>query len=247
MAKCCRLANKIWMMEKQRIDKFISNQLGLSRNDTRTGIKRGKAVVNGFVQKDISYQVIPETDKISYDGNEIKYKKFIYIMLNKPAGVISASSDSKHKTVLDLVPKELYRRGHSAVGRLDKDTTGLIIITDDGEFAHKCISPKSKIEKSYIADLDGDINADIIKKFKDGIVLANGYKCKPAILECLKEHTVRVIITEGKYHQIKRMFGVVGLGVNHLHRERIGSLILPENLNFGECKELDKMAIKKIF
>lgn len=234
-------------MEKQRIDKFISNQLGISRSKARTGIKMGKASVNSFTQKDFSYQINPEIDRITYDGNEVLYEKFVYIMLNKPSGVISASTDGKHKTVLDLVSGDLRGRNLSVVGRLDKDTTGLIIITDDGDFAHKCISPKSEIEKSYIAELDGDIKANLIEEFKEGIVLADGYKCKPAILEDLKERKVRIIITEGKYHQIKRMFGVVGLGVNRLHRERIGGLRLPDNLSVGESVKLNKTAIKSIF
>ena len=125
------------------------------------------------------------------------------------------------------------------VGRLDKDTTGLLILTNDGDFAHKVISPKSNIEKSYVATLDGSVTSDMISAFSAGVVLADGTVCKPAILEKITDNTARVIITEGKYHQIKRMFGVVGLGVNSLHRERIGKLFLPENLPAGGICELN--------
>lgn len=233
-------------MEKQRIDRFLSNQLNFTRSEVRTGIRRGFTAVNGQVIKDAAYLIDPGNDKIFYDGNIVLYKRYVYIMLNKPAGIISAARDKNKKTVLDLVPDNLSRKGLSVVGRLDKDTTGLIIITDDGDFAHKCISPKSKIEKSYIAELDGDINPDIIKMFANGITLADGYICKPASLEDLGGRRVRIIITEGKYHQIKRMFGVVGLGVNSLHRERIGGLWLPQDLGEGDCIEMSETAIKGI-
>ncbi|MBO4693299.1 MAG: rRNA pseudouridine synthase [Clostridia bacterium] len=234
-------------MEKQRIDKFLSNQLLLSRNEIRTGIKKGYAAVNGNISKDFSQIIDPRKDEITYCGKKVDYKKYVYIMLNKPAGVLSASSDKNRKTVLDLVPGSLRRKGLSVVGRLDKDTTGLLLMTDDGGFAHKCISPKSKIEKSYIVELDCDINADIIGLFKKGVVLADGYKCRPAVLQKLENRIVRVIITEGKYHQIKRMFGAVSIGVNRLHRERIGSLCLPENLASGECVEVEQEVLKQFF
>ncbi len=233
-------------MEKQRLDRFLSNQTGMSRSVVRTGIRRGFAYVNGDAVKDAAYIIDPSSDKIDYDGESVEYKEFVYIILNKPSGIISASRDKSRKTVLDLVPESLKRRDLSVVGRLDKDTTGLLLITDDGEFAHKCISPKSKIEKSYIVTLDSDINADAVDEFAKGVVLADGYKCKPAVLEILAKNKARVIITEGKYHQIKRMFGVFGLGVEGLHRERIGTLILPDNLLFGECQEINKTTALRI-
>lgn len=138
----------------------------------------------------------------------------------------------------------MRRRNLSPVGRLDKDTTGLLIITDDGDFAHKCISPKSGISKTYIAELDGDIDEKIICEFERGVVLADGCRCKPSKLFRIDENIVRVVITEGKYHQIKRMFGVFGLGVNSLHRESIGNYVLPHDLKTGECKEIAEIARK---
>ena len=229
-------------MDKQRIDRFISNQLGISRSAVRTGIRRGLARVNGKCVKDCAASLVPGKDAVIYGGNEISYKEYVYIVLNKPAGIICASRDKTQKTVLDLVPEEYKKRRLSAVGRLDKDTTGLLIITDDGDFAHRCISPKSDIEKSYIVGLDGDINGDIVAAFGEGVTLADGYRCKPAFLESVGERRARVVITEGKYHQVKRMFGVFGLGVVSLHRESVGKLKLPENLGEGECVEVPDIA-----
>lgn len=227
-------------MKKQRLDKFISNQLLLSRSVVRTGILRGMACVNGVVVRNAGEIIDADMDQIVYSGNLIGYKEYIYILMNKPKGVLSAATDKTRQTVVDLVPLDIRRQGLFPVGRLDKDTTGLLLITDDGVFAHNCISPKKAISKSYIAKLDCDINDDMIRAFKAGVVLADGTVCKSAILEKIKQNTARIIITEGKYHQIKRMFGTVGLGVNNLHRESIGGLVLPSNLKPGECIEMTK-------
>jgi len=225
-------------MEKLRLDKFISSQLNLTRSEAKNAIKKGKVSVNNVFIKDCSVIIFPERDKVAYDGQAVDYKKYVYILMNKPSGILSASNDKKRKTVVDLVPEELKRDGLFPVGRLDRDTTGLLLITDDGEFAHKVISPKSNIPKTYIAKLDGDITDRIIEIFSKGVLLHDGTKCKPAILERLEEGMARITITEGKYHQIKRMFGVVDLGVNALHRESIGHLKIPENLPFGQCVEI---------
>ncbi len=227
-------------MKKQRLDKFISNQTLLSRSVVRTGILRGKATVNGNVVRNAGEIIDVDSHQITYDGDLIGYKEYVYILMNKPKGVLSASTDKSRETVVDLVPEALRRSGLFPVGRLDKDTTGLLLITDDGIFAHNCISPKKAISKSYIVTLDGNINDDMIKAFKEGVVLADGTICKPATLERVSENTARIIITEGKYHQIKRMFGVVGLGVNELHRESIGGLLLPDELKEGKCIEMTK-------
>ena len=225
-------------MEKIRLDKFIASQLNITRKEATIAIKKGLVSVNSNIIKDRSFVFDADADIVLYDGQAVEYKKFIYILMNKPKGVLSASSDKKQKTVIDLIPDNLRRPDLFPVGRLDKDTTGLLIITDDGDFAHKVISPKSLIPKTYIANLDGDITPDMVKMFADGVVLADNYKCKPAILERVCENTARITITEGKYHQIKRMFGVVNLGVNSLHRESIGEIFIPNNLKFGECVEI---------
>lgn len=231
-------------MKKQRLDKFISNQCNISRSVVRTGIRRGNATVNGAVVRDISTNIDVDGDVITYKGETLSYKEYVYILMNKPAGVLSAATDKSRKTVVDLVPENIKRSGLAPVGRLDKDTTGLMIITDDGDFAHDCISPKKEISKSYIAELDGNIDDDMIEKFANGITLADGTLCKSAVLQRVTNNTVRVIITEGKYHQIKRMLGVVGLGVNKLHREAIGGLRLPKDLKTGECIEMTKSQLE---
>jgi len=225
-------------MEKLRLDKFISSQLNVSRNEAHLAIKKGTVTVNGEVIRDRSLIINPNADKITHNGQAITYKKYIYILMNKPSGVLSASNDKNRHTVVDLVPPNLKRQGLFPVGRLDKDTTGLLIITDDGEFAHRVISPKSNIPKCYLAELDGDINDEIIARFSEGIVLADGTKCKPAELCRVSKNVARITITEGKYHQIKRMFGVFDLGVNSLHRESVGHLKLPKELFFGQCVEI---------
>lgn len=234
-------------MEKQRLDRFLSNQLNISRNTVRTGIKNKMAQVNGTTVNDCTVSINVNYDVVEYCGKRVAYKKFIYLVMNKPSGIITASNDKSRQTVLDLVPESLRRKGLAPVGRLDKDTTGLLILTDNGDFAHKCISPKSNIEKVYLAELDGEINQDIIYEFANGVVLADGYKCKPAKLQKIDKVNVRITVTEGKYHQIKRMFGAVGLGVNKLHREAVGGLSIPSNLKAGECAEMTESDLNGCF
>lgn len=231
-------------MAKQRLDKLISNQLLISRSVVRTGIYRGKATVNGEPVRDPAAQ-IDTTAEIIFDGQAVSFKEYLYILLYKPKGVICATEDKSQKTVLDLLPDNIRRRQMAPVGRLDKDTTGLLLITDDGVFAHECISPKKKISKAYIACLDGDIKEDMITSFKEGVVLADGTVCRSAELQRIEENKARIIITEGKYHQIKRMFGTVGLGVNSLHREAIGNLTIPADMREGDWIEMTKQELEK--
>ncbi len=228
-------------MNKQRLDKFLAGQLtSLTRSTARIAVRRGRVTVDGQAVRDPSVIIDADTAAVTLDGEKIGFKEHIYILMNKPSGILSASSDASRKTVIDLVPTELSRDGLFPVGRLDKDTTGLLLITDDGEFAHSCISPRFKVPKTYIATLDGDVTDEAVNKFAEGITLADGTVCRSAKLERIAKNVARVIITEGKYHQIKRMFGVVGLGVNALHRESIGELTIPEGLKSGECVELPK-------
>ena len=231
----------------QRLDKTISSQLNLSRSEARNHIKWGFVIVDGDKIHDPGFLVDPEKSQIKYKGKYITYKEHIYILMNKPKGVLSASEDKKRETVVDLVPDELSRQGLFPVGRLDKDTTGLLIITDDGDFAHNVISPKKNVMKTYIATLDGEINDSIIAEFKKGVVLADGTKCREAILRNLGENRVEITICEGKYHQIKRMFGVFDLGVNDLERVALGGLKLPNDLKTGECRELTKAELDTIY
>ncbi len=231
----------------QRLDKIISSQLNISRSIARTDIRRGKVSVNGEIIRDFSQQFNPDTAEVSYCGQPLTYKKHIYIIMNKPRGVLSASTDKSRETVVDLVNENLKRNNLFPVGRLDKDTTGLLIITDDGDFAHKVISPKKNITKTYLAELDGAVNNEMIEAFAKGVVLADGTVCRKAELISIDETHAIIKITEGKYHQIKRMFGSVGLGVNGLHRMALGSLRLPEDLSFGENRELTFNELESIF
>ena len=233
-------------MAKIRFDKIIANQFNVSRKDARIAIRRGKGMVNGKVVRDFGALVDTESD-ISFCGQALEYKEYIYILMNKPKGVLSASNDKNRKTVVDLVPEEYKRQGLFPVGRLDKDTTGLLIITDDGDFAHRAIAPNKNVFKTYEVTLDGEVTEDMVPTFSQGIVLADGTLCKSAILKPLGENKAEVMISEGKYHQIKRMFGTVGLGVNELKRKAIGGLSLPSDLAEGECVLLSDEEISLIF
>lgn len=234
-------------MALQRLDKIISSQLNISRKDARLGIRKGKATVNGSVISSADFQADPEKDRICFDGQAMSYKEFIYIVMNKPAGVLSASQDKSRKTVIDLVPDRLKRKNLFPVGRLDRDTTGLLIITDDGAFAHKVLSPKNEIYKTYIAGLDGDVTDEMTKAFLSGITLADGTKCRKAYLKPLKKNTAEIRICEGRFHQVKRMLSVVGLSVNTLERTAIGEYKLPDYLKPGECAEVIKSQLNPLF
>lgn len=230
-----------------RLDKFISSQLNISRKDARAAILRGRAAVDGTTVRAADFKIDENADSVTFDGQALSYKKHIYIIMNKPRGVLSASDDKRQPTVIDIIPEKLRRNGLFPVGRLDKDTTGLLIITDDGDFAHRVMSPKKEIFKTYIAVLDGEITPDMPEKFLNGIVLADGTKCRRAFLRRVDKNTAEIKICEGKFHQIKRMFGTVGLGVNALERTAVGNFYLPEDLPQGACSETDSEALESIF
>ena len=234
-------------MNSQRLDKIISSQFNMSRSIARKVIRYGRVTVDGKIIRDPAFAADPQKNAIEFRGQALEFKEHIYLLLNKPKGVLSASEDKKRETVVDLVPPELKRKGLFPVGRLDRDTTGFLIITDDGDFSHQVLSPKKSIYKTYRVTLDGEINDEIIQKFADGITLADGTKCRPAILKPIEKNYVEIKITEGRYHQIKRMFGTVNLGVNELERIALGNLFLPENLPVGSCRELSKDELRQIF
>ena len=230
-----------------RVDKLLSLQLNMSRSDVKLAIKAGRVVLNGRVITKPDIKIDTDQDAIFIDNAPISFLDKVYLMMNKPKGVICASNDKKAKTVIDIIPNTLARRGLFTVGRLDKDTTGLLIITDDGDFSHKVISPKSHITKKYEVEVDGIITNEMITIFKDGVILADKTKCMPAKLKKLSDCVAEVDIFEGKYHQVKRMFGVVGLGVNKLRRISIGGLVLDSNLKLGECRKLTEKELCSIF
>lgn len=229
----------------ERIDKIISSQTNYSRKDVKKLILQKKISVNGKVAKKPEQKVNEQQDEIYIDGNKLEIKKYIYLILNKPKGYISATEDRTAKTVLDLVPEKYMRRGLFPAGRLDKDTTGMMIITDDGEFAHNILAPKKHIEKTYRVQIDIDITDEMREKFKQGIVLKD-HVCRPATIVVEDKNTALITITEGKYHQIKRMFGCFGAKVVNLHRISMGGLQLPKDLREGECRELTATELLKL-
>lgn len=224
----------------ERLDKIVASLTGCSRKDARGTVLRGRVSVNGTVSGNIAQKVDPKKDDIRIDGQQYTYKKFVYIMINKPKGILSASNDKSRETVVDLVKPEYNREGLFPVGRLDKDTTGLLIITDDGDFGHRVISPKSMIEKEYLVTLDKPITEADIKTLESGVTLVDGSVCRPAKVTPADETMTKIFmtITEGKYHEIKRMLGVVNIGVDELDRVRIGNLYKDNKLSFGQYREL---------
>lgn len=235
-------------MSQQRLDKMIASQGKYSRSDVKRLARNGEITVNGKAVSDCGIKVDPEKDSISVCGEVFGYSRFVYIMLNKPEGVVSASRSPGEKTVVDLVPEELYRDGLFPAGRLDKDTTGFVLITDDGAFAHEILSPKKHIEKTYIAVLDRPIGEAELEKFRSGITLADGYECLPAGIKVMSDDglTVEIKLREGKYHQIKRMAAACGSHVNKLHRVSMGGLELDRRLKPGECRLLADSELSKI-
>lgn len=229
----------------ERLDKIIVAQTEYSRREVKELIRQKRVTVNGETISKSDIKVDSENDKITIDKIEIKIKKHIYLMLNKPKGYISATKDRNVQTVLDLVPKKYLHRNLFPAGRLDKDTTGLMIITDDGEFAHNILSPKKHVKKLYNVTLDIPVSKVMVNGFKNGVLL-NDCECKSAILEITGTNTGRVTLTEGRYHQIKRMFGCYGAKVIELQRIGMGNFILPNDLKIGECREFTKEELKKI-
>ena len=227
------------MSEMIRLDRFLSNQLNISRNDAKELIKKRLVTVNGGTAKLFDMKIDPVTDTVVSEGKGVTYRKHIYIMLNKPAGTVCATRDRLSETVLELIPEELRREGLFPAGRLDKDTTGFVFITDDGELAHELLSPKKHVYKKYFAILEKPVTDSDIEAFADGLTIDGGEKCLPAILE-RTDNPGEVFITlrEGKYHQIKRMAEAVGNKVMYLKRVSIGGVSLDESLAEGQCREL---------
>ena len=229
----------------ERLDKVIAEQTEYSRKDVKKLVQSKKVTINGEVVLKTDIKVDINNDSICIDGNEISYQKNVYLILNKPMGYISATEDRTQKTVLDLIDSKYNHREMFPAGRLDKDTTGMMIITDDGVFAHNILSPKKHIRKIYEVTIDIPVTSDMENGFKEGIDLNDG-KCKTAILEKIGEYEARVTLTEGRYHQIKRMFGCFGAKVTKLHRICMGNLYLPKDLKEGESRELIGEELKKL-
>lgn len=232
----------------ERIDKIIASQGKYSRSEVKKLVKAGLVTLNGERVRSCDQKCDADTDSIVVDGERLDYKKHIYIMLNKPKGVISATQDTNQPTVLDLVPNELKRQGLFPAGRLDGDTTGFVLITDDGDFAHRILSPKNHIMKTYHASLSSPLTQQDIEKFKQGLVLGDGTKCLEAEVSVLdgESNVAQISICEGKYHQVKRMFASLGNKVIELKRIKMGGLFLDEKLEEGQCRELTEKELKLI-
>lgn len=229
-------------MKPERLDKILAGQsASMSRKDVKTLVRGGAVSVNGVVVKSADVKIDMERDEVAVYGARVALCAHSYLMMNKPAGVVSATRDGRERTVLDLVPPELMRAGLFPAGRLDKDTVGFVLLTDDGDFAHRILSPRNHVPKTYVAQLDLPVDDEILRRFEEGFALDLKTSCKPARLRILQEEPqilVEVILIEGMYHQVKRMFEHFGRKVVHLRRIRFGSLFLDEALAPGACRPL---------
>lgn len=233
----------------QRLDKLISSQGSYSRKEAQQLIKSGLVRVDGIQIRDRGAHIDPEVSAVEVDGKPFVLEKFVYLMLNKPKGVVSATNDKNVKTVVDLAPEEFRGRNLFPAGRLDMTTTGFVLLTDDGDFAHRILSPKNHIEKTYEARLAEAVTEEQLRTVADGIVLKDGTECLPAKLRVLEDGDnplVEIKICEGKYHQIKRMFAAAGNGVIELKRTQMGNLPLDETLAEGECRKISEKEVKMI-
>lgn len=229
----------------ERIDKVISSQSNFSRKEVRKMILKKRVTVDGEILDKYDTKIDQSRVVIAIDGKDIDLKKNIYLILNKPKGYISATEDKSQRTVLELVPEEFKERELFPAGRLDKDTTGLMLITNDGVMAHNILSPRKHIKKIYEVTIDIDMTDEMVDGFKNGIRL-NDAECKSAELKITRKNTGIVIIKEGRYHQIKRMFGCYGAKVLELNRIGMGNLNLPKKLKLGECRELTENELEKL-
>ena len=227
-----------------RLDKFISDSLVVTRKEAAEIIKRGRVTANGQVIKKADYKFQENSVVIVCDGKEICFKKFIYIVMNKPEGYVCSTQDKKDKTVLSLLPQEYLNKGVSPVGRLDKDTVGLLLLTNDGDTAHKMLSPKSHVSKKYYVECDREFSQDDVTVMRNGIMM-DGKMTKPAILEILpNKNTACITLTEGKYHEIKRLCAHCSKTVTFLERLTFGNLVLDNTLKRGQWKEISFYELK---
>ena len=230
----------------ERLDKIISATGKKSRREVKLLVKQGRILVDGVPAAAADMKVDPSVSEILMDGENIGYQKFTYIMLHKPAGVLSAVEDKRQKTVLDLLPEELQRRGLSPVGRLDKDTEGLLLLTNDGELTHKLLSPRHHVDKVYYARVEGVLEKADCEAFAVGMTLGDGLECLPAGLEILSDSEALVTLQEGKFHQVKRMLAACGKPVVYLKRLSMGELRLDETLKKGEFRPLTAEEVKSL-
>ena len=235
-----------------RLDKFLVACAVGSRTEVKNLLKAGRVTVNGKKEKSAKLQINEERDEIRFDGQVLEYEEFVYYMMNKPQGVISATEDSKHRTVLDLLDDIARTKEVFPVGRLDIDTHGLLLLTNDGQLAHALLSPKRHVDKTYLAHVEGIMTQEDVETFVKGIPLKD-FTCQPAKLEIVSvdpeknQSLVRVTIAEGKFHQVKRMVAYCGKEVVDLQRLTMGTLALDENLERGEWRRVSQEELELLF
>ena len=230
-----------------RLDKYLAETAQCTRSEAKALLAKGRVTVNGAVCKKGDTQ-LKEADAVAVDGKALAYRQFVYLMLNKPEGVVSASRDKKDTTVVDLVAADFPRRELFPAGRLDKTSTGFVLLTDDGALAHDILSPAHHVEKQYVVTLDTSLTDAMRRGFAAGVTLTDGETMAPAGVEPLTDDglTVQVTLRQGVYHQIKRMFGVFDAGVNALHRESIGGVALDPALAPGQWRELTAEEVERL-
>lgn len=237
------------MIKKERVDKVLANLGHGSRKEIKKLCKDGEVKIDGEVIKDSSYKFDPFSSEIVVKGEQVTYREYIYLMMNKPQGVVSATCDNLHETVIDLIDDEFKAFDPFPVGRLDIDTEGLLLISNDGKLSHKILSPKKKIKKTYYAEVEGFVTESDAEAFSEGVYIDDDYKTLPAelkILECGEVSKVELTIVEGKFHQVKRMFHAVEKEVIYLQRIKMGTLSLDEELDLGEYRELTEYELKQL-
>lgn len=228
-----------------RLDKFLCDTTGLTRTEAKNAVKKGQIAVNGQVQKAADFKVKETTDTVTFQGRPLSYAAFHYYMLHKPAGVITATEDKKESTVMDILREEKVKNLFP-VGRLDKDTEGLLLITDDGELAHNLLSPKKHVDKEYLVKVRDSISEDDCRKLSEGVDIGDEKPTAPAKVERVAEKEIFLTIREGRFHQVKRMLQAVGNEVLYLKRLSMGSLRLPKDLEKGAYRPLSEEEIYKI-
>ncbi len=221
-----------------RLDKAFSECKMYSRTEITKIIRQKRVEVNGKIINDPSFKIDEAVDKVALDGKIITFKKYAYIMLNKPEGVVSSTDDKVDKTVVDILPKEYKRSGLFPVGRLDKDTVGLVILTDDGVSAHKRLSPKTHAEKVYYFETADPVSQKTAEEIEKGVLLKDGYTTKPCKVKLISDFSGEITLVEGKYHEIKRIFGAKGNKITFLERIAFAGIKLDSNLQRGECRNL---------
>lgn len=233
---------------KLRLDKYLAEMGCGTRSEVKKAISKGQVRINDQVMKKPEYKLDTETDKVCFQEKQVSYAEYEYYMLNKPAGVVSATEDAKETTVVELITGR-QRKDLFPVGRLDKDTEGLLLITNDGELAHRLLSPKKHVDKTYYARIDGKVTEEDTELFKKGVDIGDEKPTMPAELEILKsgeESEIELTIREGRFHQVKRMFHACGKEVVYLKRLRMGSLKLDETLKPGEYRKLTEKEIEEL-